>query len=190
MTVNLTRMRAGDKIHCADEKTYTVKDCWSAGGIFQLTTEEFPDEIWTYTIGGGSLNDKVNIHELEEVKQPDDDNIYYLPKFEVEMLPILNVNGEDRIVMQLLDLNGLEVKGSQTLTACYKYVVVGRLYKKQGRDMEVLKEEKIICDSKEDCENKLQAIELQFTGDKPEAFGKELKECCAKSMISTQESES
>lgn len=187
MTVNLTRMRAGDKIHCSDDKTYTIKDCWSAAGIFQLTTEENPDEIWTCNISGSSLNDKARINELEEVKQPDDDNIYYLPKFEVEMLPILNVNGEDRIVMQLLDLNGLEVKGSQTLTACYKYVVVGRLYKKQGRDMEVLKEEKIICDSKEDCEEKLEQIEKHFKGDKPEAFGKELKEC-VKSTISTQES--
>lgn len=162
---NLVRMREKDKI-VTGKGTFVVKECWSAGGVFQLLTEENPDEILTYNINGSSLNkgEDFNIKELVEVPQPDDDKVFYIPKFDVDLLPVLRINDEDKIVIQLLDLDGLEVNKKQTLKASYKYVITALLQKKKGRDIEVIKEQKIICDSKEDCEKRLKKIDDQLAG--------------------------
>lgn len=179
MKVNIARIRAKDKIKCQNEKTYEVKEVWSSGGTFQLITEEFPDQIWTYNIHGHALGDLAGcgytISELIETKLPDDDVAYYIPRFEIELLPVLKMNGEEKIIMQLLDLNGLEVKGDQKLEAMYKYVIVATLNKKLGRDMTNIKTERIICESKEECQKRLEKISDCFSGDKPEDFDKELK---------------
>lgn len=176
---NIARIRAKDKIICNNGKTYEVKEVWMAGEIFQLITEEEPDKILTYNIRGESLSEipgtGYGIKEFIETKLPDDDNVYYIPHFEIELLPVLTVNGEEKIIMQLLDLNGLEIKGDQTLKACYKYVIVAKLNKKQGRDMTNIKIERIICDSKEACQEKLSKISDYFQGDKPDQFEQELK---------------
>lgn len=176
---NIARIRAKDKIKCINERIYEVKEVWSAGSTFQLITEEFPDQIWTYNIHGQALGDLAGcgytIAKLIETKLPDDDVAYYIPRFETEFLPVLKVNGEEKIIMQLLDLNGLEIKEPQKLEAMYKYVIVAMLNKKLGRDITNIKTERIICESKEECEEKLEKISAQFTGEKPENFDKELK---------------
>ena len=51
------------------------------------------------------------------------------------------------------------------MLAAYKYTVIAMLQKKKGRDIEVLKEQKIICDSKEDALKTLDRIQKQMTGD-------------------------
>lgn len=174
---NIARIRAKDKIVCNNGKTYEVKDCWVANGVIQLVTEEEPDNILTYSINGTILGDKTdyNILDFIETKLPDDDTVYYIPRFDIDLLPVLHVNGEEKIIMQLLDLNGLEVKGDQTLRAEYKYVIVATLNKKLGRDMTQLKRERIICNSKEECQERLEKISSYFKGDKPEDFDAELK---------------
>lgn len=162
---NLVRMRAKDKL-VMGKGEFTVKDCWNAGEIFQLITEENPDDILTYNISGSCLNKglEYNIQELIEVPQPEDEETFYIPKIDVNRLPILTVNGEDKIIIQLLDLNGLEIKRKQKLKAEYRPVITAMLQKKKGRDLEVIKEEKIICDSDEDCESRLKKIEEQLNG--------------------------
>ena len=176
---NIARIRAKDKIVCNNGKTYEVKECWVANGIIQLVTEEEPDNILTYNINGIILGDKAGmgygISDFIETKLPDDDTVYYIPRFGIDLLPVLHVNGEEKIIMQLLDLNGLEVKGDQTLKAEYKYVIVATLNKKLGRDMTQLKQERIICNSKEECQERLEKISSYFKGDKPEDFDEELK---------------
>lgn len=177
--VNIARIRAKDKIVCNNGKTYEVRDCWIAQGVIQLVTEEFPEQIWTYNLHGqilgGLVGASYGIKEFIETKLPDDDVAYYIPRFDIEMLPVLHINDEDKIIMQLLDLNGLEVKGDQTLSASYKYVIVAKLNKKLGRDIECLKMERIICDSKEECQERLEKISGSFKGEKPEDFESELK---------------
>lgn len=165
MNVNLNRMRIGDKIELESGDIFEIGDCWSAGALYQIAPRgiEKP-EIWTFNMHGISMEAGTpsRIVSLIEVSQPDDDKTYYIPKFNVDLLPILKVNGEEKIIMQLLELNGLEVKGNQKLEASYKHVIIAQLLKKKGRDIEVLKEEKIICDSEEDCKKKLDEMSEQF----------------------------
>ena len=168
--VNLVRMRNGDRIVTIDAGIHIVKECWSAGDVFQLITEDNPEEILTYNISGYCLSkdSKWHLHELIEVPQEGDDEIFYIPKVEVNMWPILHVNGEDKIIIKLMDLDGLVVKKKQTLRATYKPVISALLQKKHGRDIEVIKEERIICESEEDCKERLEKIEKQLSAEKPE----------------------
>jgi hypothetical protein len=56
----------------------------------------------------------------------------------------------------------MEVKGDQVLKADYKPTIEVKLQKKLGRTSEILKEEKIICDSEEDFKNRMEKIENQL----------------------------
>lgn len=165
MTVSLNLVRAQDIITIGDE-SFVIKECWNANGIFQLKVEKNgKDIILSYNIAGDSLEDpSLNISNLEMVELPEDSLTYYYPKFSVELLPILKINGEDKIIYKLLDLNGLEIKEPQVLEASYKYTVIAMLIKRKGREMSVIKQEKIICDTKEACEEKLKEIENSFKG--------------------------
>lgn len=159
---NLCRARAGDEIVLETGEKMLVRETWNAGGIFQFDVGN--DTILSFDISGKSVEGKDSIINLIENETEEDKITYYIPKFDIEFLPVLTVNGEDMIIYQLLDLNNLEIKGDQTLKAQYKYVIVALLQKKLGRDIEVLKTERIICDSKEDCEQRLFQIAGNLKG--------------------------
>lgn len=166
--VNINRMRTGDKIKLESGKELTVSENWMAQGIYQMVPVEEPDCIYSFDITGRNLDPnfkQANVVEFTEVPNEDDDKTFYVPKFDVDLLPVLHINGEDVFIYRLDQLNGLEVKGDQTLLAAYKYTVIAMLQKKKGRDIEVLKEQKIICDSKEDALKTLDRIQKQMTGD-------------------------
>lgn len=160
--VNINRVRAEDEIVLENGTKLVVKEAWNAGGIFQIKTED--DTIYSYDINGKSLDGNSNIETLLEKELPEDKIAYYIPKFDVDMLPVLTINGEDKIIYSLVELNGLEVDEKQTLKASYKYVIVALLQKKLGRDITVLKQENIICQSKEECEQKLLEISGNLKG--------------------------
>ena len=166
--VNINRMRTGDKIKLESGKELTVSENWMAQGIYQMVPVEEPDCIYSFDSTGRNLDPnfkQANVVEFTEVPNEDDDKTFYVPKFDVDLLPVLHINGEDVFIYRLDQLNGLEVKGDQTLLAAYKYTVIAMLQKKKGRDIEVLKEQKIICDSKEDALKTLDRIHKQMTGD-------------------------
>lgn len=166
--VNINRMRTGDKIKLESGKELTVSENWMAQGIYQMVPVEEPDCIYSFDITGRNLDPnfkQANVVEFTEVPNEDDDKTYYVPKFDVDLLPVLHINGEDKLIYRLDELNGLEVKGDQTLKAAYKYTIIALLQKKKGRDIEVLKEQKIICESKQEAIKNLKDIGDRMTGD-------------------------
>ena len=174
---NLNRLRQGDILHLKNGESYTVDDCWISGNVIQMVMIEKKDTIFAFNILGRSLDPEgSDVAVLQEVPQPDDEKTYYLPKIEVSDLPVLHINGEDKIIYQLFDLDGLEIKEPQTLVAKYKPVITAKLMKKKGRDLEMLKEEKIICESKEDCEERLKKIDEQLQTEKANLSLSELVE--------------
>lgn len=155
--VNLVRMREDDILVLNNGDKIHVDSCWNNGDLFQVKSE---DEIYTFDILGRSLaGDASSVKELIEVEKESDKETFYVPRFDVNILPVLTVNGSDRIIRTLFELNGLEVTEPQTLEAQYKYVIVGTLRKVHGRDIEVLKQDEVICQSKEECEDLLKSIE-------------------------------
>ena len=160
--VNLCRIRAGDEIVLDSGAKYLVIETWNAGGVFQIKLAE--DNILSFDINGKSIEGKESIAQLIENETEEDKITYYIPKFDIEFLPVLTVNDEDRIIYQLLELDGLKVNKKQILKAGYKYVIVAMLQKKLGRDIEVIKTERIICNSKEDCEQRLMQIAGNLKG--------------------------
>lgn len=159
---NLCRARAGDEIILESGEKFLIKESWSAGGIFQFDVDN--NTILSYDINGKSVEGKESVVELIENETEDDKITYYIPKFDIEFLPVLTVNNEDRIVYSLLDLNGIQVNRKQTLKASFKYVIVALLQKKLGRDITVLKKQEIICQSREECEQKLFEISGNLKG--------------------------
>lgn len=158
--VNLVRMREDDILVLNNGDKIHVDSCWNNGDLFQVKSEE---EIYTFDILGRNLNaipgEGKNVKELIEVEKESDKETFYVPRFDVDMLPVLTVNGSDRIIRTLFELNGLEVTEPQMLQAQYKYVIVGTLRKVHGRDIDVLKQDEVICQSKEECEDLLKSIE-------------------------------
>lgn len=166
--VNINRMRTGDKIKLESGKELTVNENWMREGIYQMIPVEEPDCVYSFDITGRNLDPnfkQANVIEFTEVPNEDDDKVFYVPKFDINYLPVLHINGEDIFIYRLDQLNGLEVKGDQTLQASYKFTVIVMLQKKQGRDIEVLKEQKIICDSRDNAMETLDKIAKQFTGE-------------------------
>lgn len=159
--ININLIREDDIIHLENGEIFEVKETWNANGIYQCKVNyNDKDIVLSYNILGESLEDKnLNIIRFEMVEKPEDKITYYIPRFDVVLLPVLNVNGEDKIIYRLVDLDGLEVNGPQTLKAGYKHTIEVKLQKKLGRTLEVLKEDKIICDSEEDCKNRLSQME-------------------------------
>lgn len=157
MSVNLNRMRAEDFLILENGDKLRVGHTWNNGDLFQLT-EPGKDEIYTFNILGVSVDGKSNVKELVETEWESDKETFYVPRFDVDLLPVLTINGEDKIIRTLLELNGLEVKEPQTLQAQYKYVIVATLQKVHGRDKVGLKQDFVICDSEEECRNRLAAI--------------------------------
>lgn len=167
-TVNINRMRSGDKFKLESGKELTISECWTAQGIYQIVPVEEPESVYSYDILGRNLDPnfkKANIVEFTEVPSEEDNQVIYFPKFDIDYLPVLTINGEERFIYKLLDLDGLEVKGDQVLKAGNKYTVIALLMKRQGRDIEVLKEQKIICESKKNAVETLDKIAEQFTGE-------------------------
>ena len=160
--LNINRLRAGDEIKLETGDTLLVKEAWSAGGIYQFKVED--DSILSFDINGQAADNHGNMISFIEHETEEDKITYYIPKFDIEFLPVLTVNNEDRIIYSLLDLNGLEVESKQVLHAEYKYVIVALLQKKLGRDITVLKKQEIICQSKKDCEEKLFEISGNLKG--------------------------
>lgn len=166
--ININRIRTGDKFVTKEGRKLTVKECWNDGrGLFQLTTEEDNDsrKVYTYQINGKAFTDDTSdMVEFTEVESEEDKVTYYVPKFDIDVLPVLTVNGENKLVYGIIDLNGLEIKEPQVLKAGFKYTIIASLEKKTGRDVEVIKQEQIICDSREDCEEKLLEIQGHLIG--------------------------
>lgn len=164
--INIAQIREDDIIFLSDGEPRTVKKVAVTNGIYLLTVLHNDKEITlSYNITGDSLENKeMNLTGVEFVSKPEDDLTFYEPKFEIDMLPILRVNGEDKIVYTLMDLNGLEIKEPQTLETSFKYVVIASLFKKKGRSFQCLKQEKIICGDREACEKKLEEIGSSFVG--------------------------
>lgn len=158
-------LREGDFVFLGEEKLL-VKDCQKGNGIYSITVERNGKDInLMYNIVGDSMeNPSLNITNVELVERPEDKITVYYPDLGVDVLPVLTINGEDMFIYKLTDLDGLEVKEPQTLKAAFKYVVVANLLKKKGRDLQLLKSEKIICESKEDCQAKLDEISKHFIG--------------------------
>lgn len=154
--ININRLRQDDIIKLQSGTLLTVEDVWSAGNIYQVSSN---GKIYSFSIDGKNLENGDNILEINWVEQPDDDVVQYIPKVTVDLLPILNVNGEDMFIYRLLDLDNLEIKEPQTLKARYKHVIIKTLVKKKGRDIEIVGEKKIICESEEECKKKLEEIE-------------------------------
>lgn len=158
-------LRSGDYI-TVEGKEFEVKDCKGERGIYTVTIEiDGKGTELNYDIMGTSLaSGNLNITDVRFVENPDDDKTFYYPNLIVDILPVLNINGEDRIVYKLMDLNDLEVKAPQVLKASYQYVITVNLMKRKGRELEVLKSEKIICGTEEQCKKRLNEIEKQFVG--------------------------
>lgn len=159
---NINRLRKGDKVTLDNGEIFEVKECWTANGIYQFKVDsKNKDEelILSYNISGKSLDPSLgsghDIKSFEEVESPEDNITYYIPHFDVDMLPVLHVNGEDVIIYTLMDLNNMYIHEAQKLEASYKFVIIATLQKKKGRDFCVLKTQKVICESREDCEAKL-----------------------------------
>ena len=159
--VNINRARAGDEITLSSGEKLTIDEAWSAGGYYQFKVK---DGVLTFDINGKAIDNHADIIDFVEIENEDDKITYYIPKFDVEFLPVLTVNNEDRIVCSLMQLNGIEVEEKQTLKAGYKYVIVAVLQKKLGRDITVLKKQEIICQSKEECEQRLLEISGNLKG--------------------------
>lgn len=156
-TVNLNRMRTQDILVLEDGTKLLVGHTWNNGDLFQLT-EPGKSEIYTFNILGVNVDGGPNVKELIETELESDKETYYVPRFDVDLLPVLTVNGEDRIVKTLLELDHLEIQYLQTLRAQYKYVIVATLQKIHGRDKVGLKQDFVICESEEDCKKRLEAI--------------------------------
>lgn len=159
--ININLIREDDIIQLENGEVFRVKETWNANGIYQCKVDHKVKEIvLSYNILGESLEDpSLNIVQFVMVEKPEDKIPYYIPRFDVVLLPVLNVNGEDRIIYRLVDLDGVEIKEPQVLKAGYKHTIEVKLQKKLGRTLEVLKEDKIICDSEEDCKNRLSQME-------------------------------
>lgn len=160
--INVCRLRAGDEITLSSGEKLLIEEAWNANGIFQFKVTG--GDIVSVDINGKSIEGKSDIESFIENETEADKITYYLPHFDVDMLPILTINGQDRIIYQLMELNGLEIEGKQTLKASYKPVIIASLEKKLGRDTEVLKVEKIICETREECEKKLMQIAGNIKG--------------------------
>ena len=162
--ININLIREDDIISLKNGETFVVKETWNANGVYQCKVNHNGKNIvLSYNILGESLEDEsLNIVKLQMIERPEDKIPYYIPRVDVVLLPILNINGEDMIIYRLVDLDGIEVKESQTLKAGYKHVIETKLQKKLGRTLEVLKESKIICDSEKDCRERLEKINSQL----------------------------
>ena len=160
--VNINRVRAGDEFLLESGEKLLIEEAWSAGGVYQVKASD--GTIYSFSINGESLEGKGNVLEFIENETEEDKITYYIPKFDIDMLPVLTINGEDKIIYSLMELNGLEVNEKQKLKASYKYVIIALLQKKLGRDITVLKKENIICQSKEECEQKLLEISGNLKG--------------------------
>jgi flagellar biosynthesis regulator FlbT len=155
---NLALVRIKDLVRFKGENDFReVEDCWSAGELYQIVIN---GNVLSYDINANRLmDDTKEIEEIEFVNTEDDLTPKYFPKLDVNLLPVLTVNGEDRIICRLTELDGLEINGPQTLKASYKHTIEARLYKEFKRKRDLLKEEKVICNSEEECREKLKEIE-------------------------------
>ena len=162
--VNINLIREDDIIHLENGEIFEVKETWNANGIYQCKVNYNDKEIiLSYNVLGESLESPdLNIIRLEMTEKPEDKIPYYIPRFDVVLLPVLNINGEDKIIYRLVDLDGIEVTSNQTLKACYKHTIEAKLQKKLGRTLEVIKEDKIICESEEECRKRLEQLEGQL----------------------------
>lgn len=162
--MNINLLREGDKITLKNGATYELCEAWKANDIYQfLVKVGEKDVIISYDIQGNSIdNSSLNIVAYELVERPEDKQIFYVPNFECKLLPVLKVNGEERLIFSLNELDGLEIKEPQVLKASYKYCIVANLYKKYNRTTTIIKTQTIICSSKEECEEKLKEIEGMF----------------------------
>lgn len=158
-------IREGDFVYLGEEKLL-VKGRQKGNCVYSITVERNGKDIsLAYDIFGNSLEDpSLNITDVEFVEKPEDKTTIYYPNLDVGVLPVLTINGEDMFIYKLTDLDGLEVKEPQVLKAAFKYVVVANLLKKKGREVQLLKSEKIICGSQEDCQKKLGEISKHFVG--------------------------
>lgn len=163
--MNINLLRAGDEVIFADNSKYIIKEAWSAGDIYQFViTENGKDITLSYEIDGTSLDyADLNIVSYKLNERPEDKVPMYIPHIEYQLLPVLTINGEDKVIVRLVDLDGIEIKEPQVLKANYKHSIVVSLLKKFERQVTCLKEEKIICQSKEECEEKLKEIEAMFS---------------------------
>lgn len=158
-------IREGDFVYLGEEKLL-VKGCQKGNCVYSITVERNGKDIsLAYDIVGDSMEDpSLNITDVEFVEKPEDKTTIYYPNLGVDVLPVLTINGEDMFIYKLTDLDGLEVKEPQVLKAAFKYVVVANLLKKKDREVQLLKSEKIICGSQEDCQKKLDEISKHFVG--------------------------
>lgn len=162
--ININLIREDDIIHLENGEIFEVKETWNANGIYQCKVNyNDKDIVLSYNILGESLEDKsLNIVRFEMREKPEDKITYYIPRVDVVLLPILTINDEEKIIYRLIDLDGIEVKSAQKLKAGYKHVIEVKLQKKLGRTMEILKENKLICESEEVCKKKLDEINSQL----------------------------
>lgn len=169
--MNINLLRAGDKITVESGETLEIAEAWTANDIYQFKVGVHDEKeiILSYNLEGKSLeHESLNITSYELVEKPEDKLTFFTPKFEVRLMPVLVVNGEEKIVATLKELDGLEIKGDQTLKADYKYTIIATLQKKSGRTITNLKSQNIICQSAEECEEKLKEIEGMFHGEDEE----------------------
>ena len=162
--ININLIREDDVIHLENGETFEVKEAWNANGIYQCKVNyNCKDVVLSYNILGESLEDpSLNIIRFEMKEKPEDKITYYIPRFDVVLLPVLTINGEDKIIYRLVDLDGLEVNGPQTLKAIYKHTIEAKLQKKLGRTSEVINEAKMIFNSEEECRDALEKINKQL----------------------------
>jgi hypothetical protein len=154
--INLALVRDGDEVEFSDG-FHNIESSWSAQGIFQISVN---GKIYSYTLKGEPLTPEspemltVVFNNTETDLKP-----VYTPHLEVSLLPVLTVNGEDKVIYRLTELDGLEVKGDQKLSATYKYTIEAKLYKILMRKKDLVKEEKIIFNSEQECKEKLESIQ-------------------------------
>lgn len=159
--INLNILRADDVVTFRDGTSHVVQEAWNTGKIYQFRVED--ELIVSYDIHGKSIeHPELDIVDIELTEKPEDKQTFFFPKIDVKPLPVLTVNGEDIIIKVLNELDGLEIKEPQTLKASYKPCIIAQLFKKHAREITLLKQEIIICQSDEECEEKLKTIEKQF----------------------------
>lgn len=162
--INLVLVREGDIIHLSDGNVFEVLSVGnSQDGHYILDVMYQEKQVsLVFNITGDSLEHGADIVKVELVPNETDSKTFYYPRFEVDVLPVLEVNGEQKFIYAITDLNGLEVKGEQVLKASYKYTIINTLIKQHGRSTTGLKRETIICESEEECMKKLDEISNQF----------------------------
>ena len=158
--MNINLLRPGDKITLKNQAVYELQSFEPKGGTYEVL---ITDQILNYNLDGTCLqHSSLNIESYELVARDDDNVPYYIPRIEVESMPILEVNGENMIIPTILNLDGLEIKEPQTLKASFKPTVVAHLIKKLGREINVIKTEYSVCESEKEAEDKVNEIKSRY----------------------------